>query len=162
MKMFITITMLLISQLCCAQTVPIDTCNGDNLTRPTNDAVNKVFSPQGLYIDRKYDWSLPQINCHINRALQASAGVDKINSQMKTRAIIGYIVMIPGGALLMLGAASGGIIKGTTVPGLLIGAGGYAIGFGGRKKNRQKIERLNIETQYHVNEVRKYYKAQAW
>ena len=81
---------------------------------------------------------------------------------MKSNAIVGYVIMVPGTLLLLITSGSGGAVKGLFVPGMLIAGGGYAIAFGGRKKNRAKAEKLNLEAQYHVNEVRKYYKNQGW
>jgi hypothetical protein len=161
MKTFMVVALVLISSLCFAQTSSIDTCNG-NISQPNLSEVNKVFSPQGLYLDRKYNWENNVVNCHVNSAIDLQLNIHKIEKSRKTRAIFGQVLLWPSMIIMGIGAASGGAVKGTLVPGLCLGVGGYAIAFGGRKKERKKIEQLNNESQYHISEVKKYYKNQGW
>jgi hypothetical protein len=163
MKNVLLPALLLIAFASCAQSnVTIDTCIGDTYSRPSTNYLNEVFSPSQLFLERKYDWTNSTVNCHINKAVAFYKDAQTEASKFKTKIFLGGFLMYPGLALMIVGAASQGTAPRLLPLGLLSFGSGALISFSNKKKIKLNIEHDNSEMQYHINEVRKYYKEKGW
>lgn len=155
------ITMLSLLVLCgishiSAQTdTSVAPCNGSNNTKPLDLAEKSVlFNQAGINLN-KYDWSNPNLNCHINE------GISHVKTA-KTLKSLAWVLMSSGTGVLLGGimgssSSSGGSDGGA---GTFIGMGLVMIGgsvplFIGGGNNKKK-------SNYHISQVLDYYQKKGW
>lgn len=143
-----------------ASSIEVAPCTGQN-TKPLDFGEKSImFNQSGINLV-KYDWSNPNLNCHINNTITYS----KSNKTMKTIAYYGClpvgISMIIIGAFMessqkttYYGATTGSSGKPLIVLGGLSLGSTIALGIGGSNAKKKR--------DYHLGQVIDYYQKKGW
>ncbi len=125
----------------------VEMCNGDKSQRLDLMSKSVIFNQVGININ-KYDWSNPDVNCHINETILNLKSRNSYNYLGSTGLGLG-IGMIAGGAYLAsFDYGGGGYIAGGAI---LTGGAVYLLTLAAKKKKKHN---------YHLDQVNKYYRSQ--
>jgi len=127
----------------------VEMCNGDKSQRLDLMSKSVVFNQVGININ-KYDWSNPEVNCHINETILNLKSRNNYNYLAGTGIGVG-LGMIAGGGM-SLGSryldGGGGLVAGGAI---ITGASIYLLTLAAKKKKKHN---------YHLNQVNQYYRTQ--
>jgi len=126
----------------------VEMCNGDKSQRLDLMSKSAVFNQVGININ-KYDWSNPDVNCHINETILNLKQRNNYNYLGGTGVGVGLGLI--GSGAYSLGSryldGGGGLVLG----GVIITAGSiYLMTLAAKKKKKHN---------YHLDQVNKYYRS---
>jgi len=129
----------------------VEMCNGDKSQRLDLMSKSVVFNQVGININ-KYDWSNPNVNCHINETILNLKARNNYNYLGATGVGVG-VGLIAGGVSTLA------LKLGENVTGNGLIAGGAILTSGGIYLLRRAIKKKKKHN-YHLDQVNKYYRSQ--